>query len=122
MITCSTDVASPMHDSAYYAIPSYVVADTIKIKFLFLFLPRKENVRDTIGVQYLWSVLSLKESDWGPPSSMLKMVAHLQNSLFILVYCFIFYLGKVGPRVWVYFISIFSFLLVSQVIGGQLQL
>jgi hypothetical protein len=93
------DVASPMHDSAYYAIPSYIVADTIKIKFLFLFLPRKENVRDAIGVQYWWSMLSLKESNWGPPSSMLKMVAHLQKSLFILVFCFIFYLGKVGPRV-----------------------
>ncbi len=84
------DVASPMHDSAYYAIPGYIVADTIKIKFLFLFLPRKENARDAIGVQYWWSVLSLKESGWGPPSSMLKMVAHLQKSLFILVYCFIF--------------------------------
>jgi hypothetical protein len=84
------DVASPMHDSAYYAIPGYVVADTIKIKFLFLFLPRKENVRDAIGVQYWRSMLSLKESGWGPPSSMLKMVAHLEKSLFILVYCFIF--------------------------------
>jgi hypothetical protein len=41
-----------MHDSAYYAIPGYVVVDTIKIKFLFLFLPRKENVRDTIGVEF----------------------------------------------------------------------
>jgi hypothetical protein len=87
---CVTDVASPMHDSAYYAIPGYVAADTIKIKFLFLFLPRKENVRDAIGVQYCWSMLSLKESGWGPPSSMLKMVAHLQKSLFILVYCLIF--------------------------------
>jgi hypothetical protein len=84
------DVASPIHDSAYYAIPGYVVANTIKIKFLFLFLPRKENVSDAIGVQYWWSMLSLKESGWGPPSSMLKMVAYLQKSLFILVYCFIF--------------------------------
>jgi hypothetical protein len=46
------DVASPMHDSAYYAIPSYVVADILKIKFLFLFLPHKENVRDAIGVEF----------------------------------------------------------------------
>jgi hypothetical protein len=83
------DVAPPI-DSAYYAIPGYVVADTIKTKFLFLFLPRKEKIKEAIGVQYWWSVLSLKESGWGPPSSTLKMVAHLQKSLFILVYCFIF--------------------------------
>jgi hypothetical protein len=106
-----------MHDSAYYAIPGYVVADIIKIKFLFLFLPRKENVRDAIGVQYWWSVLSLKESGWGPPSSMLKMMAHLQKSLFILVYCFIFYLGKSGSVCLSLFYFLFSFLLVSQVIG-----
>jgi hypothetical protein len=48
------DVASPMYDSAYYAIPGYVVADTIKIKFLFLFLPCKEKIRDAIGVEF-WS-------------------------------------------------------------------
>jgi hypothetical protein len=93
------DVVPPMLDSAYYAIPGYVVAHTIKTKFLFLFLPRKEKIKEAIGVQYWWSVLSLKESGWGPPSSMLKMAAHLQKSLFILVYCYIFYLGKVGPRV-----------------------
>jgi hypothetical protein len=85
-----------MHDSAYYAIPSYVVADTIKIKFLFLFLPRKENVRDAIGVQYWCSLLSLKESGWGPPSSMLKMVAHLQKSLFYFSVLFYFLFRKSG--------------------------
>jgi hypothetical protein len=74
------DVAPPMYDNAYYAISGYVVADTTKTKFLFLFLPRKEKIRNAIGVQYWWSMLSLKESGWGPPSSMLKMVAHLQKS------------------------------------------
>jgi hypothetical protein len=77
------DVAPPMYDSAYYAISGYVVADTTKTKFLFLFLPRKEKIRDAIGVQYWWSILSLKESGWGPPSSMLKMVAHQQKSPFL---------------------------------------
>jgi hypothetical protein len=38
------DVAPPMLDSAYYAILGYVVAHTIKTKFLFLFLPCKENI------------------------------------------------------------------------------
>jgi hypothetical protein len=56
------DVVPPMYDSAYYAISGYVVADTTKTKFLFLFLPRKEKIRNTIGVQYWWSMLSLKES------------------------------------------------------------
>jgi hypothetical protein len=84
------DVAPPMYDSAYYAIFGYVVADATKTKFLFLFLPRKEKIRDAIGVQYWWSVLSLKDSGWGP-SSVLKMVAHQQKcpfyfSLFILVF------------------------------------
>jgi hypothetical protein len=51
-----------MLDSAYYAIPGYIVADTIKTKFLFLFIPRKEKIKEAIGVQYWWSVLSLKES------------------------------------------------------------
>jgi hypothetical protein len=69
-----------MYDSAYYAISGYVVADTTKTKFLFLFLPRKEKIRDAIGVQYWWSVLSLKEYGWGPPSSVLKMVVHQQKS------------------------------------------
>jgi hypothetical protein len=72
-----------MYDSAYYAISGYVVADTTKTKFLFLFLPCKEKIRDAIGVQYWWSVLSLKESGWGPPSSVLKMVAHQQKSPFL---------------------------------------
>jgi hypothetical protein len=77
------DVAPPMYDSAYYAISGYVVADTTKTKFLFLFLPRKEKIRDAIGVQYWWSMLSLKESVWGPPSNVLKMVAHQQKSPFL---------------------------------------
>jgi hypothetical protein len=46
------DVAPPVYDSAYYAISGYVV-DTTKTKFLFLFLPRKEKIRDTIGVEFL---------------------------------------------------------------------
>jgi hypothetical protein len=40
------DVAPPMYDSSYYAISGYVVADTTKTKFLFLFLPRTEKIRD----------------------------------------------------------------------------
>jgi hypothetical protein len=43
------DVAPPVYDSAYYAISGYVVADTTKTKFLFLFLPRKEKIGDAIG-------------------------------------------------------------------------
>jgi hypothetical protein len=39
-----------MLDSAYYAIPGYIVADTIKTKFLFLFIPRKEKIKEAIGV------------------------------------------------------------------------
>jgi hypothetical protein len=108
-ILTKCDVAPPMLDSAYYAIPDYAVADTIKIKFLFLFLPRKEKIKEAIGVQYWWSVLSLKKSGWGPPSCMLKMAVHLQKCpLFILVCCFIFYLGKVGPNQ-VIFIFLVSF-------------
>jgi hypothetical protein len=74
------DVAPAMLDSAYHAIPSYVVADTIKTKFWFLFIPRKENIKEAIGVQYWWSVLSLKDSSWGPPSG-----APTKESFFILV-------------------------------------
>jgi hypothetical protein len=84
-----------MLDSAYYAIPSYVVADTIKIKFLFLFLPRKEKIKEAIGVQYWWSVLSLKESGWGPPRGVLKMAAHQQKSPFYFSsVCFSFWFRK----------------------------
>jgi hypothetical protein len=63
----------------------------MKTKFLFLFVPHKENIKEAIGVQYWWSVLSLKESGWGPPSGVLKMVAHQQKgpTYFSLV-CFIF--------------------------------
>jgi hypothetical protein len=46
------DVASPMLDSAYNAIPGYIIADTIKTKLLFLFLPCKEKIKETIEVQY----------------------------------------------------------------------
>jgi hypothetical protein len=80
-----------MLDSAYYAILGYVVADNIKTKFLFLFLPRKEKNKEAIGVQYWWSVLSLKESGWGPHSGVLKMAAHQQKSPFYFSFvCFIF--------------------------------
>jgi hypothetical protein len=76
------DVAHPMLDSAYYAIPGYVVADNVKTKFLFLFLPRKEKIKEAIGVQYWWSILSSTESGWGPPTGVLKMGAHQQKSPF----------------------------------------
>jgi hypothetical protein len=111
-------VASPMHDSAYYAIPGYVVADTIKIKFLFLFLPRKEKIRDAFGVQYWWSVLSLKESGWGPPSSVLKMVAHQQRSPFYFssVYFSFWFRKQLSELLSLFYFYIFV-LLVSQVIG-----
>jgi hypothetical protein len=112
------DVASPMHDSAYYAIPGYVVAATIKIKFLFLFLPRKENVRDAIGVRYWWSMMSLKESGWGPPSSMLKILAHLQKSPFYFSFClFNFRFRKMESGLFICFYFPNFVLLVSQVIG-----
>jgi hypothetical protein len=113
-----SDVASPMHDSAYYAIPGYVVADTIKIKFLFLFLPHKEKIRDAIGVQYWWSVLSLKESGWGPPSSVLKMVAHQQRSPFYFnsVYFSFWFRKQLSELLSLFYFYIFV-LLVSQVIG-----
>jgi hypothetical protein len=85
-----------MYDS--YAISDYVVADTTKTKFLFLFLPRKEKIRDAIGVQYWWSVLSLKESSWGPPSSVLKMMVHQQKSPFYFSsVCLVFSLGNSYP-------------------------
>jgi hypothetical protein len=87
------DVVPPMLDSAYYAIPSYVVADTIKTKFWFLFIPHKENIKEAIGVQYWWSVLSLKESGWGPPSG-----APTKESFFILVlFVLVFGLGNSCP-------------------------
>jgi hypothetical protein len=112
------DVASSMHDSAYYAIPNYVVADTIKINFLFLFLPRKEKIRDAIGVQYWWSVLSLKESGWGPPSSVLKMVAHQQRSPFYFssVYFSFWFRKQLSELLSLFYFYIFI-LLVSHVIG-----
>jgi hypothetical protein len=44
------DVAPPMLDSAYYAIPGYVVADNVKTMFLLLFLPRKETIKEATGV------------------------------------------------------------------------
>jgi hypothetical protein len=107
-----------MYDSAYYAISGYVVADTTKTKFLFLFLPRKEKIRDTIGVQYCWSMLSLKDSGWGPPSSVLKMVAHQQKSPFYFSsICFSFWFRKqLSELLSLFYFHIFV-LLVSQVIG-----
>jgi hypothetical protein len=39
-----------MLDSAYYAIPGYVVADNVKTMFLLLFLPRKETIKEATGV------------------------------------------------------------------------
>jgi hypothetical protein len=102
-----------MLDSAYYTIPGYVVADTIKTKFLFLFLPRKEKIKEAIGVQYWWCVLSLKESGWGPPSSVLKMVAHQQKSPFY----FSFWFRKQLSELLILFYIYIFVLLVSQVIG-----
>jgi hypothetical protein len=112
------DVAPPMLDSAYYTIPGYVVADTIKTKFLFLFLPRKEKIKEAIGVQYWWSVLSLKESGWGPPSSVLKMVAHQQKSPFYFssIYFSFWFREQLSELLILFYIYIFV-LLVSQVIG-----
>jgi hypothetical protein len=112
------DVAPPMYDSAYYAISGYVVADTTKTKFLFLFLPSKEKIRDAIGAQYWWSVLSLKESSWGPPSSMLKMVAHQQKSLFYFssVYFSFWFRKQLFELLRLFYFYIFI-LLVGQVIG-----
>jgi hypothetical protein len=112
------DVAPPMLDSAYYAIPGYIVADTIKTKLLFLFLPRKEKIKEAFGVQYWWSVLSLKESGWGPPSGMLKMATHQQKSPFYFSsVCFSFWFRKqLSELLSLFYFHIFV-LLVSQVIG-----
>jgi hypothetical protein len=118
-VACAEDdVAPPMLDSTYYAIPGYIVAHTIKTKFLFLFLPRKEKIKEAIGVQYWWSVLSLKESSWGPPSSVLKMAAHQQKSPFYFSsVCFSFWFRKQLSELFsVFYFHIFV-LLVSQVIG-----
>jgi hypothetical protein len=114
----SCDVAPPMYDSAYYTISGYVVADTTKTKFLFLFLPRKEKIRDATRVQYWWSMLSLKESSWGPPSSVLKMVAHQQKSPFYFssVYFSFWFRKQLSELLSLFYFYIFV-LLVSQVIG-----
>jgi hypothetical protein len=115
----STDVAPPMLDSAYYTIPGYVVADTIKTKFLFLFLPRKEKIKEAIGVQYWWSVLSLKESGWGPPTAMMHLkMAHLVSRVpncFTLFFIYRFRKMESGLFICFYFPNFI--LLVSQVIG-----
>jgi hypothetical protein len=105
-----------MYDS--YAISGYVAAETTKTKILFLFLPHKEKIRDAIRVQYWWSVLSLKESGWGPPSSVLKMMAHQQKSPFYFSsVCFIFWFRKqLSELLSLFYFHIFDFL-VSQVIG-----
>jgi hypothetical protein len=112
------DVVPPMYDSAYYTISGYVVADTTKTKFLFLFLPRKEKIRDAIGVQYWWSVLCLKESGWGPPSSVLKLVVHKQKSpfYFSFVYFSFWFRKQLSELLSLFYFYIFV-LLVSQVIG-----
>ena len=65
--------------AAYILFPAI---DVVKRRLFFLFLPRKEKIGEVTGVHYWWSMLSLKESGWGPPSSVLKMATHLQKSLF----------------------------------------
>ena len=67
------DMAPPMFNGGYYAILGYVVAETVKPQFLFLFLPRKEKIKVAIGVPCWWRVLSLQESGWGPPGGSLRM-------------------------------------------------
>ena len=74
-------MAPPMFNSGYYTIPGYVVAETVKPQFLFLFLPRKEKIKVAIGVPCWWRVLSLQESGWGPPGGSLRM-AHQESSEF----------------------------------------
>ena len=74
-------MAPPMFNGGYYAIPGYVVAETVKPQFLFLFLPRKEKIKVAIGVPSWWRVLSLQESGWGPPDGSLRM-AHQEFSEF----------------------------------------
>ena len=56
------DMAPPMFNGGYYAIPGYVIAEIVKPQFLFLFLPRKEKIKVAIGVPCWWRVLSLQES------------------------------------------------------------
>ena len=75
------DVVPPMFNGGYYAILGYVVAETVKPQFLFLFLPRKEKIKVAIGVPCWWRVLSLQESGWGPPGGSLRM-AHQESSEF----------------------------------------
>ena len=105
---CVIDTAPPMH-VAYIIFPAI---DVVNRRLLFLFLPRKEKIGDVIGVHYWWSVLSLKESGWGPPSSVLKMATHLQKSLFYFSVLFYFLFRKSGSEL--SYVSIFI-LLESQV-------
>ena len=86
------DMAPPKLDGAYFAIPYFAMSHATKRRIMFLFLPRKEKPKDVIS-KFLgtWCIMCLKESGWGPPSSVLMMVAHLQKSLsFFCVVLFLF--------------------------------
>ena len=44
-----------MINGAYFAISESVIADVVKIRLLFLFLPRKEKTKGASEVQVWWS-------------------------------------------------------------------
>ena len=108
-------MAPPKLDGAYFAIPDFAMSHAIKRSIMFIFLPLKEKPKDVIG-NFLgtWCIICLKESGWGPPSSVLMMVAHLQKSLFYFSVSFYFLFRKSGSESCCFYFPIFV-LLESQV-------
>jgi hypothetical protein len=47
--------------------PGWFKDVAVNIDFLFLFLPRKENINDVIGLVRSWDFLCLCALGWGPP-------------------------------------------------------
>ena len=69
--------------------------DAVKRRLLFLFLPRKEKIKDVTG-RFLssWRVMCLKESGWGPPAAKIHLKMAHQFRDHVCSVCFIFCLGK----------------------------
>ena len=87
--------------------------DAVKRRLLFIFLPRKEKVKDvTYKLLGTWCVMCLKECGWGPPEGM-EIAAH-QRVILSLVVLFYFLSRKGGSESSCFYFPIFV-LLESQV-------
>ena len=83
-------------DTAPFTCATYILFPTIdaaKRRLLFLFLPRKEKIKGGVAIfeSVWWSMLCLKESDWGPPVGV-EIWRTYKRVIFILVCRFIFYI------------------------------